>query len=111
MIGQKRMLIATLGAMFMAGCDGSQTKTSQADQTELTQLQEEKKVWESERNQEKAKVQAFLDAHENKMNKTLSELGQVKDELKACQDKQPSTSEAKPEAKDQKTSVEKLLKK
>lgn len=91
----------------MAGCDGSQTKISQADQTELTQLREEKKTWTSE----KTKMQSSLDLAAKEKSEALSELVKVKEELKTCQDKPASTSEEKPAAKDQKTSVEKLLKK
>lgn len=98
MIGQKRMLMGVLGALLLAGCDGRQTKISQADQTELTQLREEKKTWASE----KTKMEAKVDWWGKLKNDAQSELKKVKDELKACQDKQTSTSDARLEGKEKK---------
>lgn len=107
MTTSKLLYTSLFGTFLLAGCDGSQTKIFQADQTELTQLREEKKTWESE----KEKMQASLDLGEKEKNEVVSELVKVKDELKTCQDKQASVSEANPAVKDQKMSVEKLIKK
>jgi hypothetical protein len=103
-----KLLYASLFSTFLlAGCDGSQTKISQADQRELTQLREEKKTWASE----KAQMQESLTLKEKEKNEAVAELDQLKEEFQAFQDKSASDSGAKPEVKDQKMSVDPLLKK
>lgn len=104
MTTSKLLCTSIFGTFLLAGCDDSQTKMSQADQTELTQLRAEKKAWTSE----KAKMQESLTLKEKEKNEAISEWDQ---ELQALQDKQASLSEAKPEAKNQKMSVDPLLKK
>ena len=94
--------IALVGLMFLTtACDGQKSEgnqVSQQERTELNALREEKKTWESE----KTKMEAKVDWWGKLKNEAQSELKKVKDELKACQDKQALVSEAKPVAKDQK---------
>ena len=47
----------------------------------------------------------FGDLAAKEKSEALSDLDKVKEELKACQDKQASLSEAKPETKDQKVVI------
>lgn len=107
MTTSKLLYISIFGAFLLAGCNDTSTKLTQAEQKELSDLRTEKKAWESE----KAKIQESLEFREKAKNEALSELSKIKEELKAYQEKQTSLSEAKPEPKDQKMSVNQLLKK
>ena len=73
----KLLYTSLFSAFLLAGCDGSQTKISQADQTELTQLREEKKAWASE----KAQMQESLTLKEKEKNEAVAELDQLKEEF------------------------------
>jgi len=94
--------IALVGLMLLTtACDGQKNETSkisQEERTELNALREEKKTWTSE----KAKMEAKFDWWGKLKNDAQSELKKVKDELKACQDKQTSTSDARLEGKEKK---------
>jgi uncharacterized lipoprotein NlpE involved in copper resistance len=107
MMTSRRILAGMLGVLILTGCDNSSTNLSQTDQQELGTLRTEKKTWESE----KAKMQESLTLKEKEKNEAIAERDQLREELKALQNKQASLSEAKPEAKDQKTSIDQLLKK
>ena len=98
MMTSRRILAGMLGVLILTGCDNSSTNLSQADQQELGTLRTEKKAWELE----KAKMQTSLELAVKEKSERISELSKVKDELKTCQEKQASASEAKPEVKDQK---------
>jgi len=56
-------------------------------------------------------MQDSLTLKENEKNEAIAERDQLREELKTLQNKQASLSEAKPEATDQKTSIDQLLKK
>ena len=95
----KLLYTSLFSAFLLAGCDGSQTKISQADQTELTQLREEKKACASE----KAQMQESLTLKEKEKNEAVAELDQLKEEFQTLQDKS--------EAGGAKVSIDPLLKK
>jgi Skp family chaperone for outer membrane proteins len=98
MMTSRRILAGMLGVLILTGCDNFSTNLSQADQKELGTLRTEKKTWESE----KAQMQESLTLKENEKNEAIAERDQLREELKALQDKQASDSEAKPEAGEQK---------
>ena len=107
MMTSRRILAGMLGVLILTGCDNSSINLSQADQQELGTLRTEKTAWTSE----KAKMQESLTLKENEKNEAIAERDQLREELKTLQNKQASLSEAKPEATDQKTSIDQLLKK
>ena len=98
MMTSRRILAGMLGVLILTGCDNFSTNLSQADQKELGTLRTEKKAWESE----KAQMQESLTLKENEKDEAIAERDQLREELKALQDKQASLSEAKPEAGEQK---------
>ena len=107
MMTSRRILAGMLGVLILTGCDNSSINLSHADQQELGTLRTEKKTWELE----KAKMQESLTLKENEKNEAIAERDQLREELKTLQNKQASLSEAKPEATDQKTSIDQPLKK
>ncbi len=96
MMTSRRILAGMLGVLILTGCDNFSPKLSQADQKELSDLRTEKKTWESE----KAKMQESLTLKENEKNEAIAERDQLREELKALQDKQPSTSDSTEKPKD-----------
>ena len=96
MMTSRRILAGMLGVLILTGCDNSSTNLSQADQQELGTLRTEKKTWESE----KAKMQDSLTLKENEKNEAITEQDQLREELKALQDKQASTADSTEKPKD-----------
>ena len=94
----KIILTSMLGTLLIAGCNDASTKLTQADQKELVDLRTEKKAWETERTM----LQDSLELIENTKSEAISERDQLREELKACQEKQTSSSETKPEGKGKK---------
>ena len=97
MMTSRRILAGMLGVLILTGCDNSSTNLSQADQKELGTLRTEKKAWESE----KSKIQESLTLKEKEKNEAIAERDQLREELKALQDKQtPTSDDATPQTKD-----------
>lgn len=96
MMTSRRILAGMLGVLILTGCDNFSTNISQADQKELGTLRTEKKTWESE----KAQMQESLTLKENEKNEAIAERDQLREELKALQDKQASTSDSTEKPKD-----------
>jgi len=96
MMTSRRILAGMLGVLILTGCDNFSTNLSQADQKELGTLRTEKKTWESE----KAQMQESLTLKENEKNEAIAERDQLREELKALQDKQASTSDSTEKPKD-----------
>lgn len=95
MTSTKLLYTSLLGAFLLAGCDHCPGKLTQAEQKVLADLREEKKAWDSERMQ----LQNSLECMENDKNEAVSERDDLREALKACQDKQVSAAETEPEGK------------
>jgi hypothetical protein len=96
MMTSRRILAGMLGVLILTGCDNPSTNLSQVDQKELGTLRTEKKSWESE----KAKMQESLTLKEKEKNEAIAERDQLREELKALQDKQASTVDSTAQPKD-----------
>ena len=89
MTASKLLYTSIFGAFLLAGCNDTSTKLTQEEQKELGTLRTEKKAWESE----KAQMQESLTLKENEKNEAIAERDQLREELKALQDKQTPTAD------------------